>query len=115
MQEIKCPKCGTVFTVDESGYSAIVAQVRDEQFHKDLHERLAQFEKEKQTEIKLAESKAEQEKEKTVAQLNQEIAELKSKIDAANKTNAKPDNTSSNIYLGLIFSLQYLHFPPKHA
>ena len=55
MQEIKCPKCGTVFTVDESGYSAIVAQVRDEQFHKDLHERLAQFEKEKQTEIKLAE------------------------------------------------------------
>lgn len=86
MQEIKCPKCGTVFTVDESGYSAIVAQVRDEQFHKDLHERLAQFEKEKQTEIKLAESKAEQEKEKTVAQLNQEIAELKSKIDAANKS-----------------------------
>ena len=86
MQEIKCPKCGTVFTVDESGYSAIVAQVRDEQFHKDLHERLAQFEKEKQTEIKLAESKVEQEKEKTVAQLNQEIAELKSKIDAANKS-----------------------------
>lgn len=86
MQEIKCPKCGTVFTVDESGYSAIVAQVRDEQFHKDLHERLAQFEKEKQTEIKLAESKAEQEKEKTVARLNQEIAELKSKIDATNKS-----------------------------
>ena len=86
MQEIKCPKCGTVFTVDETGYSAIVAQVRDEQFHKDLHERLAQFEKEKQAEIKLAESKVEQEKEKTVAQLNQEIAELKSKIDAANKS-----------------------------
>jgi len=86
MQEIKCPKCGTVFTVDETGYSAIVAQVRDEQFNKDLHERLAQFEKEKQAEIKLAESKVEQEKEKTVAQLNQEIAELKSKIDAANKS-----------------------------
>ena len=86
MQEIKCPKCGTVFTVDETGYSAIVAQVRDEQFNKDLHERLAQFEKEKQAEIKPAESKVEQEKEKTVAQLNQEIAELKSKIDAANKS-----------------------------
>lgn len=71
MQEIKCPKCGTVFTVDESGYSAIVAQVRDEQFHKDLHERLAQFEKEKQTEIKLAESKAEQEK--LIAQLQNDV------------------------------------------
>ena len=71
MQEIKCPKCGTVFTVDESGYSAIVAQVRDEQFHKDLHERLAQFEKEKQAEIKLAESKVEQEK--LIAQLQNDV------------------------------------------
>ena len=24
MHEIKCPKCGEVFTVDESGYAAIV-------------------------------------------------------------------------------------------
>ena len=71
MQEIKCPKCGTVFTIDESGYSAIVAQVRDERFHKDLHERLARFEKEKQTEIKLAESKAEQEK--LIAQLQNDV------------------------------------------
>lgn len=29
MQEIKCPKCGEVFQVDESGYAAIVKQVRD--------------------------------------------------------------------------------------
>ena len=26
MQEIKCPKCGEVFPVDESGYGAIVRQ-----------------------------------------------------------------------------------------
>ena len=29
MQEIKCPKCGEGFQVDESGYAAIVRQVRD--------------------------------------------------------------------------------------
>ena len=33
MQEIKCPKCGEVFQVDETGYAAIVKQVRDEEFH----------------------------------------------------------------------------------
>ena len=44
MHEIKCPKCGEVFTVDESGYAAIVGQVRDEEFHREL----AQREKEKQ-------------------------------------------------------------------
>ena len=35
MQEIKCPKCGAVFTVDESGHAAIVRQVHDAEFKKD--------------------------------------------------------------------------------
>lgn len=39
MQEIKCPKCGEVFTVDESGYAAIVKQVRDKEFEKEISER----------------------------------------------------------------------------
>ena len=81
MPEIKCPHCGEAFTVDESGYAAIVAQVRDEQFHKDLHERLEQAEREKQTELKLAESKAETEKARSFAELNREIEKLKTQID----------------------------------
>lgn len=85
MPEIKCPHCGEVFTVDESGYAAIVAQVRDEQFHKDLHERLAQAEREKQTELQLAANKAETEKERSVALLNQEIEKLKTQIGTAVK------------------------------
>ena len=32
MQEIKCPKCGEVFQVDETGYAQIVKQVRDREF-----------------------------------------------------------------------------------
>ena len=36
MQEIKCPKCGEVFVVDESGYAIIVKQVRDKEFAKEL-------------------------------------------------------------------------------
>ena len=36
MHEIRCPRCGEVFQVDESGYTAIVKQVRDSEFE-DLH------------------------------------------------------------------------------
>ena len=50
MPEIKCPNCGKTFTVDESGYAAIVAQVRDGEFHKSIEERLKHFEKEKANE-----------------------------------------------------------------
>ena len=38
MREIKCPKCGEVFQVDESGYAAIVKQVRDKEYHKEIEE-----------------------------------------------------------------------------
>ena len=36
MNKIKCPNCGEVFEIDESKYSEIVAQVRNEQFEKEV-------------------------------------------------------------------------------
>lgn len=55
MREITCPKCHTVFTVDESDYAAIVAQVRSEEFEKELASRLKAkleiFESRKQVDI----------------------------------------------------------------
>ena len=85
MPEIKCPKCGEVFTVDESGYAAIVAQVRDNEFHKAIHEHLEHIEKEKQSELKLVESKAEMDKAQSVASLNQEISNLKAQLISLGK------------------------------
>ena len=43
MQEIKCPNCGEVFVVDESGYAQIVQQVRDKEFDKELRRREEEF------------------------------------------------------------------------
>ena len=40
MQEIRCPKCGEVFQVDETGYNQIAKQVRDHEFSKELEKRL---------------------------------------------------------------------------
>ena len=36
MNEIKCPKCGEFFTIDEAGYAAILKQVHDKEFEKEL-------------------------------------------------------------------------------
>jgi len=85
MHEIKCPNCGKVFSVDESGYAAIVSQVRDEEFHKELRERDRQYRAEKQAALDLAAAKAEADQQKTAAQLKQEIEQLKARLAAGEK------------------------------
>ena len=85
MPEIKCPKCGEVFTVDESGYAAIVSQIKDAEFHKDLCERVAQIEKAKDNELSLIKTKADAEKEKSTSDFKQEIEKLKNNITTIEK------------------------------
>ena len=96
MQEIKCPKCGEVFQVDESGYSAIVKQVRDKEFSKEIQNREAQFESEKESAIQLAKLEAEKmfneklnKKESELSEVevkkDKEIAELKNKLATFDK------------------------------
>lgn len=64
MNQIKCPHCGEVFTVDASGFADILAQVRTQEFEQEIH---AQLEKEKellavQAEAKVSELKNQLEK-----------------------------------------------------
>ena len=70
MQEIKCPRCGEVFQVDESGYAAIVKQVRDKEFEKEISARQRAYNSEKQTAVEMAVTKAEAEKDRVIAQLH---------------------------------------------
>ena len=83
MQEIKCPKCKEVFQVDESGYAAIVNQVRDKEFGKEIKERRTQLEKENAVKLARAEEKSAFQNE--TAKLEAEIAELRSRLEAKEK------------------------------
>ncbi len=85
MPEIKCPKCGEVFRVDESGYAAIIGQVRNAEFHKELHEREAQLAKEKESELSLIKTQAKMAQEQSTAALKQEIERLKAEITTVAK------------------------------
>ena len=45
MAELKCPHCGQAFTVDDTELSSIVSQIRDQEFEKDLNNRVGELEK----------------------------------------------------------------------
>lgn len=82
MQQIQCPKCGEVFTVDESGYAAIVKQVHDKEFNAEIKRREESFESEK----RLAVANAEAAKEQTIAELRAEIQRITAANELARRT-----------------------------
>lgn len=54
MKELKCPKCGSVFTVDEADYAFILQQVKTTAFDAELERRLREVSKEEKTRLELA-------------------------------------------------------------
>jgi hypothetical protein len=83
MNEIKCPKCGTSFKIDDAGFADILKQVRDEEFNKALKEKEVAFAVEKESAVKLAEANAQNASQKDLSKAETELAELKSKISNA--------------------------------
>ena len=79
---IECPKCHEVFQVDEAGYAAIVKQIRDKEFSKELKDRESQFEKEKEAALQVVKLEAEKIFQDKLTDKEKEIADLKSKLEA---------------------------------
>ena len=87
MHEIKCPKCGEVFQVDESGYAELLSQVRNEAFEEELHKRAKELEDKNKSDLKMAQMQQEKsfaevisDKEKEIANKEIEIQKLKNQI-----------------------------------
>lgn len=76
MNEIKCPKCGTIFQISETDYESIVKQIRDTEFEHELSIRETQFNKEKESAIKLAEANLERILKDNLSKKDLEIVEL---------------------------------------
>ena len=66
--QIKCKQCGTIIDLDENEIDKLKAQVRTEEFQKEVNERVALVEKEKSKLV------ANQEK---LAKLDERLASLK--------------------------------------
>ena len=82
MRDISCPNCGKAFQVDETGYAAILKQVRDEEFDKQLHDRLAQAEREAAARLESAEAQKELESKDALAALAQQRDDARRELEA---------------------------------
>lgn len=90
---VKCPNCKEVFKVDDSVYTDIVKQVRDQEFANDLESRLEAAKKEKESAVKLTQSELTRSFEQLLAQKDKEIdgLKLKSKEELVDEVSKKEE------------------------
>ena len=89
MKELKCPKCGSVFSVDEADYASILSQVKNHEFEAEIKRRMAEMDSIHRAEQQVANAKAEQNLQNLLSrkalELNAkdaEMAKLKSEKEA---------------------------------
>lgn len=80
MSDIICPHCSKAFKVDETGYAQILKQVHDKEFEASLSNRIVQLEKEKASELQLAQKDSLNTLQKITADKDAEIERLKAQI-----------------------------------
>lgn len=73
MNEIRCPHCQTVFTINESEYAQLLEQVRSGEFDKELHDRLDR-------EKVLLQEQAKNQLQSALAEKDLELEKLKSQL-----------------------------------
>lgn len=83
--EIICPKCGTIFTVDESEYATLLEQVRTKEFDASVKKETDRIKESMQKDAQIASIKAAAENANIVAQKDAYIAELKAKLEHENE------------------------------
>ena len=94
---VNCPKCKEVFKVDDSVFSNIVKQVRDQQFQEELSSRLAIAENDKKSAVELAQQRIKNDYQQQLAQKQGELDLLtqKSKSDLIQEVSKKDDAIKS--------------------
>lgn len=80
MKELKCPKCGSVFSVDEADYASIVSQVKNAEFASEVNRRLKELHQQQEAQQKLSEAKMENEYQMALANKDKTISELRAQI-----------------------------------
>ena len=80
MKELRCPKCGSVFQVDEADYASILSQVKNTEFEAEIERRLKEMEARQQAELLLKSTQARQEFESRMNKRNLELSAKETEI-----------------------------------
>ena len=100
MKDIKCPSCGKTFSIAPSNYEEILLQIKDEEFNKQIEERLQLAEEDKKKGIEIAKQEIKIQLMEDRQKKDAKIQDLESRLDMAEekKLNALNDlkNKASN-------------------
>ncbi len=100
MKDIKCPSCGKTFRIDPSSFEEILLQIKDEEFNKQIEERLQLAEEDKKKGIEIAKQELKIKLIEDRQKKDAIIQELESRLNIAEekKTNALNElkNKASN-------------------
>ena len=93
MKDIKCPSCGKTFRIDPSSFEEILLQIKDEEFNKQIKERLLLAEEDNKKSLKILRRELEMQLIEQKRSKENEIQVLESKLNIAEekKTNALND------------------------
>ena len=93
MKDIKCPSCGKTFRIDPSSFEEILLQIKDEEFNKQIKERLLLAEEDNKKSLKILKRELEMQLIEQKRSKENEIQVLESKLNIAEekKTNALND------------------------
>ena len=87
MKELKCPKCGSAFTVDEADYASIVNQIKNSEFESEVCKRIDELKAQQAAQAKVKEAEDReafnaqmQKKQNELQAKEQELAILKDKL-----------------------------------
>lgn len=80
--EIKCPHCGQVFQVDETGYANILQQVRTAEFDQELSARIHQLQDSQKANYAALKAQQETALNEATAERDMEIARLKEQLSS---------------------------------
>lgn len=83
MKELKCPKCGGTFTVDEADYALLLNQVKNNEFETELCRRMKEMEQTQKMAVSLQLSEAKSQSQAKEAQLQSQIQTLQAQIQQA--------------------------------
>lgn len=81
MKELKCPKCGNVFKVDEADYASILNQVKTKEIEAEVKRRMTETEERNKAELALVTTKTEQTFRNKLSQKEQELIQKAAEIE----------------------------------
>ena len=83
MKELKCPKCGNVFTVDESDYAALLGQVKNAEFERELTRRVQEMEQTQKVREQAEAVRRKAEEQAALNQLQMQLQALQAQVQQA--------------------------------